>query len=73
LDATGNLYVADGGNNLIREVTTAGMVSTVTGNGTQGSGNGATSSASFFEPTGTAVDPAANIYVTDTGNKVCPR
>ena len=41
LDAAGNLYISDTGNNLVRKVTPSGLISTVAGNGTAGySGDG---------------------------------
>ncbi len=41
VDATGNLFIADYGNNRIRKVDTNGIITTVAGNGTKGySGDG---------------------------------
>ena len=41
VDATGNLFIADYGNNRIRKVGTNGIITTVAGNGTDGySGDG---------------------------------
>ena len=34
VDATGNLFIADTGNNVIRKVGTNGIITTVAGNGT---------------------------------------
>jgi hypothetical protein len=70
LDSAGNIYIADTWNNRVREVTTAGIISTVAGNGAfGGSGDGgAATSAELFEPTGVAVDTSGNIYVADTWN-----
>jgi sugar lactone lactonase YvrE len=64
-DSAGNLYFLDAGNGRIREVTPAGIISTIAGNGMQfdaGDGGLATN-ASFYEPQGVAVDPAGNVYV----------
>lgn len=68
VDAAGNIYVADYGNNLIRKISAAGLVSTLAGNGTQGLINAPGLLASFNQPTGIAVDAAGNVYVGDAGN-----
>ena len=70
LDAFGNIFIADAGNNRIRKVDTSGVISTIAGNGTQGfSGDGgAATSASLNNPTGIAVDAKGNIYLADNGN-----
>jgi hypothetical protein len=70
IDASGNLYVADSGNQVIRKVTPEGVVSTFAGTGAMGSGNGPATSATFNAPTGVAVDAAGNVYVADFGNKM---
>ena len=68
LDAAGNIYVADYGNNLIRKISTAGVVSTLAGNGNQGSLNGQANLSSFNGPTGLAVDASGNVFVADNNN-----
>jgi serine/threonine-protein kinase len=68
VDASGNIYVADYGNNEIREITPAGVVTTLAGSTTQGDANGTGSAASFFGPIGVAVDGSGMIYVTDSLN-----
>jgi len=68
IDATGNLYVADANNNLIRKITPAGLVTTLAGNGIAGFTNGSAASASFSSPSGIAVDVFRNVYVADNGN-----
>jgi sugar lactone lactonase YvrE len=68
-DASGNVYVADYGNELIRRVSPQGVVRTLAGlAGTSGAANGVNNNATFFQPTGVAVDGATNVYVADTGN-----
>lgn len=70
-DSAGNLYIADTGDNLIREVTVAGIISTVAGDGEQGFGGdgGPATSALLDSPTGVAVDSNNNIYIADTNNQ----
>ncbi len=64
----GTLYVSDYGSNLIRKVTSAGMVTTFAGSGLAGSADGPGSLASFNHPYGLAVDSFGNVYVADSGN-----
>ncbi|TWJ04655.1 NHL repeat-containing protein [Mucilaginibacter frigoritolerans] len=70
VDANGNVYVADAGNSLIREVSAAGVVTTVAGGDTTGAANGPGASATFNYPTGVALDAAGNLYVADAGNNL---
>jgi len=70
LDNSGNIYVADYNNNMIRKITSGGVVSTLAGTGATGSANGPAASATFNQPNGVAVDSAGNVYVADTGNNV---
>jgi hypothetical protein len=72
VDGSGNLYIADQLNNVIREVSIANkQITTVAGNGTRGySGdNGAATSAKLNLPFGVAVDAAGNLYIADTNNQ----
>jgi sugar lactone lactonase YvrE len=69
VDTTGNVYVADTDNNEIREVTAAGVVSTLAGRaGNAGSADGSGSAASFNGPSGIVADATGNLYVADTLN-----
>jgi sugar lactone lactonase YvrE len=70
VDAKGNVYVADTYNNLIRKISSSGVVSTLAGNGAKGSANGKGFEASFNYPVGVAVDADGNVYVADTGNNL---
>ena len=70
VDSSGNVYVADWGNNRVRKITSTGTISTAAGNGVLSySGDGGTATqAQFSNPSAVAVDPAGNIYVADTAN-----
>lgn len=68
LDGSGNLYVADSNNNVIRQITPTGSVSTFAGSGAAGFANGFGTSASFSSPSHVAVDRDGNVYVSDVGN-----
>jgi sugar lactone lactonase YvrE len=71
LDGAGNLYVADTGNNVIRVISAAtGLITTVAGNGSQGSGgdSGAAIAAQLNQPQGVTLDGLGNLYIADTAN-----
>ena len=65
VDGSGNVYVADRNNDLIRKITSAGVVTTLAGRGSQGSADGTGTAASFYYPNGVAVDGSGNVYVAD--------
>jgi sugar lactone lactonase YvrE len=67
LDTGGNLYIADSNNNRVREVSLAGVITTMAGNGIQGySGdNGPAASADLNAPDALAIDGADNLYIAD--------
>jgi sugar lactone lactonase YvrE len=75
-DVKGNLYIADSGNNVIREVNGAtGIITTVAGMAVSGvltstySGDGGpATSAQLNQPTSILFDAAGNLYFTDTGH-----
>jgi trimeric autotransporter adhesin len=56
VDAAGNLYITDRGNNRIRKVTTGGIISNIAFN------------SGFNSPRGITVDVNGNIYIADSGN-----
>lgn len=69
IDSSGNLWVADSGNDNIREITVPGaVVTTYAGTGSAGNANGNGTSASFNNPVGLAVDSSGDLYVADFGN-----
>jgi sugar lactone lactonase YvrE len=70
VDATGNLYFADNGNNRVRMVDTQGVIHTVAGNGTCGfSGDGGlATSAQLCGPWSVGLDRKNNLYIADTYN-----
>jgi hypothetical protein len=70
IDASGNLYIADYGNNRVRKINSSGVMSTLAGNGIgsySGDGGQATA-AEVSGPTGVAVDATGNVYIADENN-----
>jgi YVTN family beta-propeller protein len=66
VDGTGNLYIADNGNSRLRQVNTAGIISTIAGNGTCGNtGDGGSATAAELCPFSVAVDKSGRLYVSD--------
>jgi sugar lactone lactonase YvrE len=68
IDASGNLFVVDFGNERVRKITPAGIVTTLAGS-TTGFQEGAGTAARFSSPSGVAVDASGNVYVVDFGNQ----
>jgi sugar lactone lactonase YvrE len=70
-DDSGNVYIADTGNHRIRKISaSAGIITTIAGNGTQGfnGDNLIGTSASLALPNGVAVDGQGNVFIADTYN-----
>ncbi len=71
VDASGNLYIADSGNDRIRKVGTDGKISTFAGGGEPedevGDGGPATS-ARLSSPGGVSVDTLGNVFIADTSH-----
>jgi TIR domain/SMP-30/Gluconolactonase/LRE-like region len=70
LDPDGTLHIADTNNNRIRRVDTDGTITTVAGNGEEGShgDGGPATKASLTAPQGIAFAPDGTLYIADTGN-----
>jgi len=70
LDGTGNIYVGDKDNDIIRKITPDGVVTTIAGSaGNSGSIDGTGDEARFSYPQDLALDVSGNIYVT-SGNTI---
>jgi len=72
VDAAGNLFVADFGNNCIRKITPGGTVSVFAGTIGDGGGysDGPSATAQFYNPEGIVLGSDGNLYVADTGNNM---
>jgi len=72
VDSSGNLYIADSSNYLIRKVAPNGIISTVAGTGINGhSGDGGPATAAEVNfPEAVTVDPAGNLYISEGDNIV---
>jgi sugar lactone lactonase YvrE len=69
IDASGNIFVADAANNVIRKITVAtGLVSTFAGTGQQGLTDGPAATATFFHPGAIIFDASGNLFVSELGN-----
>ncbi len=68
VDASGQIDVADAGNNRIRQITTDRKVRNLAGSGAMGFADGNGSSAAFNAPHGIAAAPNGTLYIADTGN-----
>jgi uncharacterized protein (TIGR03437 family) len=76
VDASGNIYISDTINNVVRKVS-GGTITTIAGNNSLGFGysgdGGPAIGAQLFNPTGLAVDSSGNLYIADTNNSVIRR
>lgn len=69
-DASGNMFIPDSGNNVVRRVDTSGIITTFAGTGAAGytGDNGPAAAATLFSPSGVAADAGGNVYIADTKN-----
>ena len=73
VDVAGDIFIADSGNNVIREVNHAtGVITTFAGTGTAGyaGDNGSATAAKMNEPVAVAPDSAGDLFVVDYNNNV---
>jgi len=70
VDRAGNVYIADTGNNRVRMVNRAGVITTVAGTGVGGfaGDGGPATGARLSYPTGLAVDGTGTLYIGESGN-----
>jgi trimeric autotransporter adhesin len=70
-DASGNIYIADTVNNVIRMVNPGGTITTIAGDhalGVGDTGNGSSATAAEIASFGVSTDPAGDLYITSGGN-----
>ncbi|MCF8036072.1 MAG: putative Ig domain-containing protein, partial [Desulfobacteraceae bacterium] len=70
VDQERNIYIADTGNHCIRKISPSGVIATIAGNGTSGSGmdDVPARQSYLYSPRDVAVDGRGEIYIADTGN-----
>jgi sugar lactone lactonase YvrE len=70
VDAAGNIFIADYDNRRVRKVSNTGTITAFAGTGAGGfSGDGGQAAlATFYNPSGVAVDPSGNVYIVDQNN-----
>jgi hypothetical protein len=72
ISRSGNIYIAEYTNHVIRKINPAGIITTVAGNHTMGytGDGGPATNASIFFPWGIAVDSFENLYIADDNNVI---
>jgi streptogramin lyase len=68
IDSSGNLFVTDSENNVIRKIDQNGEVTTFAGNGDAGSDDDPAGDATFDSPRAITIDPDDNLYIVDFGS-----
>ncbi len=73
IDKGGNLYVADTGNNMLRKISSSGLVTTIAGTGVGGSQLGQATNSQFADMTSVCIDNDGNFYTAEgeNCNRVC--
>ncbi len=72
-DKSGNIFIADTGDNSVRKVTTDGIINTFAGDSFPGyfdKQGGTAIDSEFNKPSDVAVDSSGNVYIADTANQV---
>ncbi len=69
-DKSGNIYVTERANRIVRKITQLGQVTTFAGSGEEGFKDGRGTLASFGSPTGITIDDLDNLYVVDQFNHI---
>jgi hypothetical protein len=69
-DTSGNQFIADAQNHVVRKISSSGVITTIAGSGVEGyGGDGGAATAAFLDtPTGVAVDSGGNLYIADSHN-----
>jgi hypothetical protein len=69
-DNSNNMYFSDADNHVIRKVNASGVISTIAGDGSNGSigDGGPATAARFYTPFGLALDASGNMYIADHRN-----
>jgi hypothetical protein len=72
VDRSGDVFISDSGNHVVREVNAAGTITTIAGNGTSGNtgDHGPATSAELHDPVGMWWDPSGNLLITDAASHV---
>ncbi|MFJ2954029.1 hypothetical protein [Streptomyces sp. NPDC087270] len=69
VDAGGDVFIADSGDNVVREITPDGLIRRFAGTGTAGRRTSSSALSTQLDgPAAVAVDAARNVYVSDTHN-----
>ena len=74
LDAEGNIFVSDAGNDTVRKISSNGVVTTLAGApGQKADTDGSGSVARFYQPSGICLAADGNLIVADPGNSTIRR